>query len=187
MPGEDSLSSRFDYLFEPLEPLDEAESADATLVAASSASDSADDGKSSHSAVPVRMAFAAFVLATLAGTAVVAVLLLQRPPGAVEPVDSTRQPAPLSMTVANVPSPPRPVSPVESTPTIEVGPALLPQSEPQTAPTRSPGGGASDTPATRSPISVARETRQPFPNQAPQHGGANEGDLLPGVGLPGPL
>ena len=59
MPGEDSLSSRFDYLFEPL---DEAESADATVVAASSASDSADDGKSSHSAVPVRMAFAAFVL-----------------------------------------------------------------------------------------------------------------------------
>ena len=103
------------------------------------------------------MAVAAFVLATLAGTAVVAVLLLQRPPGAVEPVDSTRQPAPLSTTVANVPSPPRPVSPVESTPTIEVGPALLPQSEPQTARTRSPGGGASDTPATRSPISVAPE------------------------------
>lgn len=123
MPGEDSLSSRFDYLFEPL---DEAESADATVVAASSASDSADDGKSSHGAVPVRMAFAAFV--------------------------------------------------------------LLPQSEPRpTSPSRSPGGGASDTPATRSPISVALETRQPFPNQPPQQGGPTEGDLLPGVGLPGRL
>ena len=119
MPGEDSLSSRFDYLFEPL---DEAESADATVVAASSANDSADDGKSSHSAVPVRMAFAAFVLATLAGAAVVALLLLQRPPGAVEPVDSTRLPAPLSTTVANVPSPPRPVAPPAAT--IEPGPAL---------------------------------------------------------------
>ena len=70
MSREDSLSSRFDYLFEPLddeEPVDDAIDAEARFRASS-------DDKSAPSAAPVRMAFAAFVLGTLGVVAVIAVL-----------------------------------------------------------------------------------------------------------------
>jgi hypothetical protein len=60
MSREDSLSSRFDYLFEPL---DDEESVDDAVDLRSPAGDSSD--KAAPSAAPVRMAFAAFILGTL--------------------------------------------------------------------------------------------------------------------------
>jgi hypothetical protein len=72
MSREDSLSSRFDYLFEPL---DDEESIDD----APGGTSRADDRTAPPSAAPVRLAFAAFVLGTLGVVAVVAVLLLQQP------------------------------------------------------------------------------------------------------------
>jgi len=96
MPGEDNdLSSRFDYLFEPL---DERESADDTIDAVSPASEPSDDETPSRSAAPLRLGSAAFVLATLGAVAVVAMLLLQRPN---EPVDAPLDPAPRSTTEPN--------------------------------------------------------------------------------------
>ncbi len=72
--------SRFAYLFEPL---DDEEPVDAALDAESPASNW---HKSAPSAAPVRMAFAALVLGTLAVVAVISVLLMQRPDGAIDPV-----------------------------------------------------------------------------------------------------
>lgn len=63
MPREDSLSSRFDYLFEPL---DGEVPADAAVDADTAVRDPFDKDRSAPSAAPVRMAFAAFVLGTLA-------------------------------------------------------------------------------------------------------------------------
>jgi hypothetical protein len=88
MPGEDSLSSRFDYLFEPLEveePVDDA---------GSHPGNSAGGGTPAPSTAPVRMALAAFVLGTLGVAAVIAVLLLQTPAEPPEPVGVPLAPAP---------------------------------------------------------------------------------------------
>ena len=52
MPREDSLSSRFDYLFEPL---DDEVPVDDTITAESRADDSSDDHRDASSAAPVRM------------------------------------------------------------------------------------------------------------------------------------
>jgi hypothetical protein len=60
MPREDSLSSRFDYLFEPL---DDDESTDGVVDAESASAEAVDRTPTSRSGAPVRMAFAAFVLA----------------------------------------------------------------------------------------------------------------------------
>lgn len=57
MLGAEDLSSRFDYLFEPLDD----DGPDAPPAAPS------DDGSRARSATPVKMAFAAFVLAMLGG------------------------------------------------------------------------------------------------------------------------
>jgi hypothetical protein len=72
MPTEDSLASRFDYLFEPLdvdEPVGRV---------GSRAGDFADE-TSRPSTAALKAAFAAFVLGMLGLVAVIAVLLLQRP------------------------------------------------------------------------------------------------------------
>src|ERR1700760_265521 len=76
MPGEDHLSSRFDYLFEPLET---EESVDDTIDGESRTRGPTRDPAPSRSGAPVRMAFAAFILATLAAVALVALPLLQQP------------------------------------------------------------------------------------------------------------
>jgi hypothetical protein len=53
MSREDALSSRFDYLFEPL---DDEEPVDDAVDAVSPADDSSDDRRAASSAAPVRMA-----------------------------------------------------------------------------------------------------------------------------------
>jgi hypothetical protein len=59
MLGEDRLSGRFDYLFEPLEVEESDDAVDAA------ASQSADGAATPRSPAPVRLAFGAFVLATI--------------------------------------------------------------------------------------------------------------------------
>ena len=181
MPREDSLSSRFDYLFEPL---DVEESVDDADVAAT------EDPKSSRA--PVRMAFAAFVLATLGAVAVVAVLLLQQPNRSQTPVNLPTDPAPLPTSVADLPtqaatvSPPPPATEdTEAPQTIESVPApqedvSAPEQTPTQAPREPQQGGATKSPTTRAPISVAPESRTPFPNQGPRTG-ENGGGLLGGL------
>lgn len=187
MPREDSLSSRFDYLFEPL---DVEESTGAAIETEGSLSESAHGTSSPRAAAaPVRMAFAAFVLATLAVVAVIAVLLVQRPTEPTDPIEAPLEPTPLS-TVAEIPSraapiPPAPTVavPTEAPHTVDSGPHRVFVPEPAPTPTPTPRqsqGGVSISPSTRAPISVAPATRPPFPNQPPRGGGQN-GGLLGGL------
>ena len=176
--------------------LDDDASADDTIDVDSPAGD-ADDETPPQSAALVRTAFAAFFLASLLGVAVVAALLLQRPPAPADPVDTPLAPAPLSTAVPNVTPQPGPVPPPETSvsevPTeapqaIEPGPQQVPQPQPTTS-ARPPEASVTNSPATRSPISVAPETCPPFPNQGPHGGGggSDDGGLLSGPDLPGPL
>jgi hypothetical protein len=185
MPREDSLSSRFDYLFEPLdveESVDGADTPGGPAVGVTASEDSA----------PTRMAFAAFVLATLAAVAVVAALLLHRPDVPQTPLDIPAGSTPVPTTVADV-SPsvaprapaPAPTPAVDQTPrTVETVPSQQfspePAQPPRTSAPRAPQGGASISPTTRAPISVAPESRAPFPNQGPRSGD-NGGGLLGGL------
>jgi hypothetical protein len=194
MPGEDNLSSRFDYLFEPL---DVEESVDDAGKDQPSANRVFDDTPSPQSAAPVRMAFAAFVLGTLGVVAVVALLLVQQPNEPSGPVQLPLEPAPLSVTVAVPPSqagsiPPPPAgapSSSEAPKTIESVPTqrAVPESpQPAQMPTpRERQGDATNSPVTRVPISVAPESRAPFPNQGPRAG--DNGDGGGGGGLLGGL
>jgi hypothetical protein len=182
MPREDSLSSRFDYLFEPL---DVAESMNGADKVEASAGGAADEGRSG-SAAPVRMAFAAFVLATLGAVAAVAVLLLQQPNRSQVPSDRPIEPSPLPTTVANIPSEAAAVAPPSTTAdtptprTVEFVPTeqVVPAPQQPTPTPRTPQSGVT-TPGTRAPISVAPESRPPFPNQGPR-AGENGGDGLLG-------
>ena len=189
MPREDSLSSRFDYLFEPL---DDDESTDGVIDAESASGEAADRTPTSRSGAPVRMAFAGFVLATLGVAAVIAALLLHRPNEPTDPVEVPLEPAPLSTTVADIPTQAATVPP--SPPT--EGPTEAPQTighargqqPPQTQQSQTPSprerqGGVTNSPNTRAPISVAPETRPPFPSQEPRTGGDGPGGLLGGGGL----
>jgi hypothetical protein len=108
-----------------------------------------------------------------------------------QPVDSSFEPTPLSTTVPIMTPLPGPVpppepsatdTPTESPQTIGAPPSRqsAPQSLPTTAP-REPEAHVTNSPTTRAPMSGATQTRTPFPN------GPNGGDLIPGVGLPGPL
>ena len=137
------------------------------------------------------MAFAAFVLASLGAVAVVAVLLLQQPNHTQGPVNSPAEPSPVPTPVTDVPSqvatvaPPPPTQAgseaaqtVESVPTQEAVPEPPPA---QTAPPRAPQGGVQNSPSTRAPISVAPESRPPFPNQGPRTGDNGGGGLLGGL------
>jgi hypothetical protein len=103
MSREDSLSSRFDYLFEPLD--DEESIDDAT-----GGRSRADDRTAPPSTAPVRLAFAAFVLGTLGVVAVLAVLLLQQPKRTTDRVQIPLDPSPLSTSIGGssqaVPVPP---------------------------------------------------------------------------------
>lgn len=190
MPREDCLSSRFDYLFEPL---DAEAPADDTVDSEPTAADPP------SGAGPVWVAFAAFVLATLGAAAIVAVLLLQRPDAANDPFDVRLDPAPLSTAVPVIPSQPAPVpaapteppQPVESTPGQAPGQPPGPPTQPPPTVQREPGSGVRSSPTTRPPISVAPKPHAPFPNQGPRGGGEPRtgGGLLgglPGPGLPGP-
>src|SRR4051794_18844242 len=120
MSREDSLSSRFDYLFEPLD--DEESIDDATR-----GTSRADDRTAPPSAAPVRLAFAALVLGTLGVVAVVAVLLRQQPNRTTDRVQIPLNPSPLSTSVGvsrqAVPVPPPPGAaeqePTEAPQTIE--------------------------------------------------------------------
>jgi hypothetical protein len=188
MPGEDNLSSRFDYLFEPI---DDEESADGTGDAESA---SADDDPP-RTGAPVMMAFASFVLGTLAAVAAVAVLLLQRPYAPTKPVSVPLESAPQPTTVPDMPpqlGPPPPPEPAPSQTATEAPQTVESSPQPQTAPQpttsqRERETHVTNSPTTREPISVAPETRPPFPKQGPQQGDPKEGDLIPGVGLPGAL
>lgn len=191
MPREDSLSSRFDYLFEPV---DVDESVDDAAIRKRPVRGGSHRAEPVPSAKPVRMALAALVLGALGAAAVLAVLMLQEPnqPGNSDniPVE-TRQ---LPTTAANVPTqtatpapPPPTAQDTEAPQTAESGPTQqqsVPESQaPQptrTSAPRAPEGGASNTPATRAPISVAPESRAPFPNQGPRTGD-NGGGLLGGL------
>ncbi|WNG90843.1 hypothetical protein [Mycobacterium sp. ITM-2016-00318] len=186
MPREDSLSSRFDYLFEPLDVEESVPDA------ADASSKGADDGGQTPTAAPVRMAFAAFVLATLGVVAVIAVLLLQEPNAPQSPLNLPVQPSPPPMSVANVPSQADTVAPlpptiaddptprtIESIPTPQVPPSV--QQPALTPAPRGPQGGVSNSPTTRAPISVAPESRPPFPNEGPPPGENGGGGLLGGL------
>lgn len=189
MPGEDNLSSRFDYLFAPL---DVEESVDDAGKGQRSANRISDDTSSPQSAAPVRMAFAAFVLGTLGVVAVVALLLVRQPNEPSGPVSVPLEPAPLSVTVAvppsqadPIPSPPAGVAPseapqtIESQPTQQAVPATPQPAQAPTPPERQ--DNTINSPATRAPISVAPESRQPFPNQGPRTGENGGGGLLGGL------
>ena len=188
MPREDNLSSRFDYLFEPL---DVEESVDESETAGGRRNGASDTDEKPGNAAPVRMAFAAFVLASLGAVAVVAVLLLQQPNHTQGPVNSPAEPSPVPAPVTDVPSqvatvaPPPPTQAgsgaaqtVESVPTQEAVPEPPPA---QTAPPPAPQGSAQNSPSTRAPISVAPESRPPFPNQGPRPGDNGGGGLLGGL------
>jgi len=164
MSREDSLSSRFDYLFEPL---DDVESIDD----APGGTSRADDRTAAPSAAPVRLAFAAFVLGTLGVVAVVAVLLLQEPN---RTTDREQIPlGPLSTSVSAVSSQAVPVVPPEAPQTIEPVPEQRLPAPAAPAETGAPATRTTNSPATRAPISVAPEIRAPIPSQAPGgHGGA---------------
>jgi hypothetical protein len=184
MPTEDSLASRFDYLFEPLdvdEPVGRA---------GSRAGDSADETSRPNTA-PLKTAFAAFVLGTLGMVAVIAVLLLQRPNEPGQPVGVSPAPAPLSTTLADVPSMAAPIPPPTTTDVPIVAPrsfdsvpAQLPMQRPTSA-KPAPRTRNENTQPTRAPISVAPESRAPFPHQTPPQGGGGGrgGGLLGGGGL----
>lgn len=186
MPSEESLSSRFDYLFEPLDDEAPVDAIDAKRPVGDSSHD-----KAAPSAAPVRMAFAAFVLGTLGVVAVIAVLLQQRSYGATDPVELPHDPTPLSTTVPNiptqaapVPSPParaRASEPTEVPQTVESVPRQVPVQQPATE-TRAPQTRTTNSPATRAPISVAPEIRAPAPSQEPG-GNGRSGGLLGRGGL----
>jgi hypothetical protein len=197
MPREDSLSSRFDYLFEPL---DDEVSADATVDTAPPASRSSDEATQSPSRTPLRMAFAAFVIATLGAAAGVAILLAQRSNMPTGPVESPTEPAQLSSTMPDGPPhatvPPSPTTtseaPAQAPRAIESNPQQ--QTAPQPTPTqRVPETHVTVSPTTRASLSVAPQTRTPFPNEGgrggggPQQGGGGVVGGLLGGGLPGPL
>ncbi len=183
MPGEDNLSSRFDYLFEPL---DVEESVDGTENAKGPA-----DRAEKKDAAPVRMAFAAFVLAILGAVAVIALLLLQQPAQPMEPADHPVESS-LSTTAINIPSPAvtipaPPAATAEDVVPETIQPLPTQEPEPEPAParqapaSRTPAGGTPKSPATRAPISVAPESRAPFPNQGPRTGDSGGGGLLGGL------
>lgn len=182
MPREDSLSSRFDYLFEPLDAEERTEHAD-TAVAAPA------DVERSGSATPMRLAFAGFVLAALAAVAVVAMLLLQQPDAVPLEVPAGSSPTPTTVADVGPPgageAPQAPITADDQTPrTVESVPAqrIAPDTPPpvRTSAPRAPQRGASNAPTTRAPISVAPESRAPFPNQGPRTGD-NGGGLLGGL------
>ena len=184
MLGEDDLSSRFDYLFEPL---DDDGLIDGTADAPSA--DRSGDESPARSTTHVRMAFAVFVLATLTAAAVVALLLLPRPNGPEDPVDATLDPTPLSTAVSPDAPALRPVPPPVTTAsevpnptpqTVESGPAQSPAQPQPTTSNREPQPRVTNSPSTRAPISVAPETRQPFPNQDPRGANGNGGGGLLG-------
>jgi hypothetical protein len=188
MPREDNLSSRFDYLFEPL---DVEESVDDGDTARGRWNGASDKDETPGNAAPVRIAFAAFVLASLVAVAVVAVLLLQQPNQTQDPVNSPAEPSPMPTTVTEVPSQVAAVAPPPPTPadseaaqTVESVPTqqAVPESPPtQTPPPRAPRGEVKNSPSTRAPISVAPESRPAFPNQGPRTGGSGGGGLLGGL------
>ena len=71
----------------------------------------------------------------------------------------------------------QPTQTIETVPTQQVLPA---QQQPAQTP-RAPQGGMTNSPTTRAPISVAPESRPPFPNQGPRTGGNGAGGLLGGL------
>lgn len=184
MPGEDNLSSRFDYLFEPLDVEESVGDIETPERAA--------DVDEKKGAPAVRLAFAAFVLATLGAATVVALLLLQQPVPPVGPADPPVEPDPLLTTAINIPTPAATVAPPPPTTAESVAPqtiqpvptqqAVPASPRPTQAPSpREPRADTPKPPATRAPISVAPESRAPFPNQGPRTGGGGAGGLLGGL------
>jgi hypothetical protein len=179
MSREDSLSSRFDYLFEPL---DDEES----INDAPGDTSRADDRTAAPSAAPVRLAFAAFVLGTLGVVAVVAVLLVQHPNRTTDHVQIPLDPSPLSTSFVvssqAVPVPPPPDAagqePTEAPQTTESVPEQRLPAPAAPADSGAPATRTTHSPATRAPISVAPRIRAPVPSQAP--GGHGGGGLLGG-------
>jgi len=138
------------------------------------------------------MAFAAFILGTLGAVAVVAALLLQPPNTPTQPVDSQLESTTVPvMTPQPGPAPPPETTatdtPTESLQTIESAPRQQTEAPQPTTSQRAPETHVTNSPITRAPMSVAPQTRAPFLNQGGQRGGPNQGDLIPGVSLPGPL
>jgi hypothetical protein len=123
-------------------------------------------------------------------------LLLQQQNTPTQPLDSQLEPTPLSTTVAVmtpqpglVPSPETSSTetPAEAPQTVASAPQQQTSAPPPTTSQREPEAHVTNSPTTRAPMSVAPQTRAPFPDQAGPRGGPNRGDLIPGVGLPGPL
>lgn len=139
---------------------------------------------------------------TAAVVATAGILLLRSDPAARQdaPVDPTPAstaapttvptavPQPVAPPVESappVPLPPPAVTSAEVTrqPTVAIEPPVAPPPAPTTV-TDAPEAGVPQPPTTRPPISVAPETRPPFPNQTPPEGGDRDrGGLLGGGGL----
>ncbi len=188
MPGEDNdLSSRFDYLFEPLDERGVGRRRRRRRI---SGERSADDETPSRSAAPVRLALRGlrpgYAGSRGSGRHAAAATAERRPSTA--PLD----PAPLSTTEPDAIPPAGPVPPWQPRrrcrPRRRRPSSRAPRSRRRlsrsapTAPRREPEVHVTNSPTTRAPISVAPETRQPFPNQGPRGGGRPEdgGGILGG-------
>src|SRR5262245_57329787 len=183
----DDLSSRFDYLFEPLEADEsDGEGHDARL---QTLAEPDDDNRWSR-----RIVLTGVVLATLAATAATAVMLLQpaRPAQQiVVPADATPMSTPVSPTLSQpVPkttSAPVPALPAPVSPSADRTSTAAPTVQPQPPPVQPPSTVADEPPSTmppssttRAPISVSPETPAPFPNETPPRKNKQGGGLLGG-------
>ena len=129
MPREDNLSSRFDYLFEPL---DVEESVDDSETAGGRWNGASDKDETPGNGAPVRMAFAALVQNQTQ-----------------DPVNSPAEPSPVPTTVTEVPSqvaavapPPRvPRGGVQNSPSTRAPFSVTPESRPA-FPNQGPRTGA---------------------------------------------
>jgi hypothetical protein len=185
----DDPTRRFDYLFEPIDGGDTVENTD---------DDGAfrkPDADRPRLAAPARLIVAAILLATVAASVAILMLLLHPEHGDEVNPQVGSVPAPTRMSASPVATTqPAPIPPpvttsvvdtavVQST-TVETTAVPAPQAplEPTTAApiSEAPVIGP---PPTRAPISVEPEPRAPFPNQEPPYGSDDRGGLLGGGGL----
>ena len=181
MLAEEDSSRRFDYLFEPLDSADEPE-VDAPPAVVAPRRDQRAAGMSFSALVAVAVVVAIGAVGAL----------VQRAPRDedVVPIPSTTVP---SAVVAPSPLPPPAAPPPAVVPPVPPSAVITPRQAPsRVAPAppsvSPPERRVTPTPTLRTPMSVAPETRQPFPDQPQRRDGGNprDGGLL-GIGGPGGL
>jgi hypothetical protein len=179
MPGEDR-TRRFDYLFEPLDGGDTVEATD---------DDAVEETDVERSPARTKLTVAALLLASVAATAAIAMLLV-RPtsdgrvdtPVKIAPATTATSASAIATTQA---APPPPANPAPVVPPSEL-PATTTPVVPVPLPTQTavpPSTPADQPPDTRAPISVEPAPHPPFPDQTPDYGRDQRGGLLGGGGL----